>query len=151
MIAATKPIRRVLVAEDNEDHLFLTVRALRDWQNDVQLEVDAVSDGEQLLDFLYRRGPYADRPRPHVILMDIKMPKITGLEALEQLKTDPVLRKIPVVVLTSSDRMADVDMAYHLGGNSYVTKQGSVGGMRESLEEVAHFWMDAATLPEPPD
>lgn len=150
MMAATKPVRRVLVAEDNEDHLFLTVRALRDWQNDVTLEVDAVTDGQQLLDFLHRRGDYADRPRPHVIILDIKMPRVTGLEALEKLKTDPVLRRIPVIILTSSDRPADIDTAYELGGNTYVTKQGTVGGMREGLEEVAHFWMDAAKLPEPP-
>ena len=151
MIAASKPVRRVLVAEDNEDHLFLTVRALRDWQNDVILEVEAVSDGEELLDFLYRRGDYADRPRPHVILLDIKMPRVTGIEALERLKTDPTLRRIPVIVLTSSDRPEDVDAVYQLGGNTYVNKQGTVGGMRQSLEEVAHFWMDAAMLPEPPD
>ena len=151
MTAATKPVRRVLVAEDNEDHLFLTVRALRDWENNVILEVDAVSDGEELLDFLYRRGDYADRPRPHVILLDIKMPRLTGIEALERLKTDPALRRIPVIVLTSSDRPEDVEAVYQLGGNTYVNKQGTVGGMRESLEEVAHFWMDAATLPEPPD
>lgn len=151
MMAASKPVRRVLVAEDNEDHLFLTVRALRDWENNVILEVEAVSDGEELLDFLYRRGDYADRPRPHVILLDIKMPRVTGIEALERLKTDPTLRRIPVIVLTSSDRPEDVDAVYQLGGNTYVNKQGTVGGMRQSLEEVAHFWMDAATLPEPPD
>ncbi|MBW3562111.1 MAG: response regulator [Actinobacteria bacterium] len=151
MTAATKPVRRVLVAEDNEDHLFLTVRALRDWENNVILEVDAVSDGEELLDFLYRRGDYADRPRPHVILLDIKMPRVTGIEALERLKTDPTLRRIPVIVLSSSDRPEDVEAVYQLGGNTYVNKQGTVGGMRESLEEVAHFWMDAAMLPEPPD
>lgn len=151
MKTTTRPVRRVLVAEDDEDHLFLTVRALSDWENDVDLEVDAVTDGEQLLDFLYRRGEYADRPRPHVIILDIKMPKVTGLEALETLKTDPVLRRIPVIILTSSDRPADVRTAYHLGTNTYVTKQGSITGMRQGLEDVAHFWMSAATLPEPPE
>lgn len=150
MMTATRPVRRVLVAEDNEDHLFLTVRALRDWENEVDLEVEAVRNGEQLLDFLYRRGGYGDQPRPHVILLDIKMPKITGLEALEKLKTDPVLRRIPVIILTSSDRPADVDLAYQLGGNSYVIKQGTARGMRAGLEDVAHFWLDAAALPEPP-
>lgn len=151
MITMSKPVRRVLVAEDNEDHLYLTVRALRDWANEAVLEVDAVSDGEQLLDFLFRRGGYADRARPHVILLDIKMPKVDGLEALERLKSDPDLRRIPVVILTSSDRSEDIDRAYHLGSNSYVTKQGTVGGMREGLQDVAHYWMDTATLPEPPE
>lgn len=147
MMTATRPVRRVLVAEDDEDHLYLTMRALRDWGN---VEVEGVSDGEQLLDLLYRRGDYADRPRPHVIILDIKMPRVTGIEALERLKTDPTLRKIPVIVLTSSDRPEDIDAVYRLGGNTYVTKQGTVRGMRESLQEVAHFWMDAAELPEPP-
>ena len=140
---------RVLIAEDNEDHLFLTVRALNDMEG-VHLEVDAVRDGEEALDYIHRRGRFADRPRPHLILLDIKMPRVGGLEVLAQLKEDPELRKIPVIVLSSSERREDIDLAYTLGGNSYVTKPVGLEGMRDGLRELTGYWVNLATLPDPP-
>jgi CheY-like chemotaxis protein len=133
---------RVLVADDNEDHLFLTVRALQEVP-DVQLDIETAIDGEEALE-----AAFGERP-PHLILLDIKMPKINGLEVLERLKADDRLRKIPVVVLTSSDRPEDVDATYRLGGNSYVTKPSTGAGLREGLRRVSSYWTALATLPEP--
>lgn len=147
MSSARKPIR-VLVADDNDDHLFLTVRALRDTRG-VVLEVDTVSDGEETLDYLYRRGRFTDRPRPNLILLDLKMPKCSGLEVLERLKDDAELRQIPVVVLTSSERREDICETYRRGASSYVTKPSTVAGFRLGLTQLSEYWTKLASLPEP--
>lgn len=141
---------RVLVAEDNEDHLFLTTRALQQTNTTVHLEVEGVRDGEEALDYFYRRGKYESAERPHLLLLDLKMPKVNGLEVLERIKSDPELRAIPVVMLTSSDRPEDVEEAYRRGTNSYVTKPVSPSGMREGIREITDFWMQVAALPDPP-
>lgn len=140
---------RVLVAEDDEDHLFLTVRALSDVEG-VHLEVDAVRDGEEALDYIQRRGKFADRLRPHLILLDIKMPRVDGFEVLARLKEDPELKKIPVVILSSSGRREDINETYRLGGNSYVTKPVGLESMREGIRELTDYWVTLVSLPEPP-
>jgi CheY-like chemotaxis protein len=137
-----------LVADDNEDHLFLTVRALREVPG-VELEIETAKDGEEALDAVYRRGRFVDGRPPHLILLDIKMPKVNGLEVLERVKADERLRRIPVVVLTSSERPEDVAATYRLGGNSYVTKPATGSGLREGLRRVSSYWTALATLPEP--
>ena len=140
---------RVLVAEDNQDHRFLTVRALRQAGGD-DLEVEAVDDGEQALDFLYRRGEYGDRQRPHLILLDLRMPRVSGLEVLEQVKGDAELRSIPIIVLTSSDLPEDVTTAYRLGTNSYVTKPAGAAVL-EGLLSIGQYWLGGtASLPQVP-
>jgi CheY-like chemotaxis protein len=144
----TAPVR-ILVAEDNEDHLFFITRALRGMKH-VTFEVEAVQDGSEALDFVYRRQGYEDRQRPHMILLDLKMPRVQGLEVLEVLKGDPVLRSIPIAVLTSSDRREDVEASYRAGGNSYVIKQPTFQGLREELESVGNYWANVSVLPEPP-
>lgn len=146
---ATEPLR-ILVAEDNEDHLFLTIRALHGIDG-VSIEVDAVRDGQEALDYLYRRGRFAGTPRPNLILLDVKMPKVGGLEVLERIKTDAELRSIPVVVLSSSERREDVDMTYQLGGNSYVPKRSGPSGLREGIGQLSAYWTSLAALPTPPD
>lgn len=140
---------RVLVAEDNEDHLFFIVRALRDVEG-VQFEVDTVHDGEEALDFLYRRGRFGGQLRPHLMFLDLKMPRVNGLTVLQQIKVDPELRSIPIAVLTSSDRQEDVDAAYRAGGNTYMVKQPSFAGLQAEMQQVGDFWAGVAVLPEPP-
>lgn len=140
---------RVLVAEDNEDHLYLTTKALEATNGGLRLEVQGVRDGEEALDFFYRRGKYENAERPHLLLLDLKMPKVGGLEVLDALKNDPELRAVPIVVLTSSDRPEDVEETYRRGGNSYVTKPVTPNGMREGLREITDYWMHVAALPEP--
>lgn len=146
----TAAVRRVLLVEDNEDHRFLTVRALQQHGSTVELEIVAVKDGEEALDYVYRRGPFAGRPRPHLILLDLRMPRVDGFDVLRQLKSDDELHIIPIVVLTSSDRPEDIDAAYRLGTNAYVTKPVTVSGMRERLSRLSEHWFLQSTLPQPP-
>lgn len=143
-----KPVR-VLVADDNEDHLFFIERALGQIEGDLQ--VDTVQDGVEVMDYLHRRGDFADKERPHLILLDLRMPRRDGIEVLEELKADPKFRKIPVCVLTSSDRPEDIEAAYNSGGNSYVVKPSDLKGILEELQIVGDYWAKTATLPEPPN
>jgi CheY-like chemotaxis protein len=145
----SEPVR-VLVAEDNEDHLFFITRALQAMAN-VTFEVSAVHDGAEALDFVYRRGGFAEQPRPHLILLDLKMPRVQGLEVLQVLKGDPELRSIPIAVLTSSDRQQDVDASYRAGSNTYVIKRHTFTDLREELQAVSDFWTSVAVLPQPPN
>lgn len=138
---------RVLVAEDNEDHRFLTMRALQDVKG-VNIDVEGVRDGEEALAYVQRQGEYAGKSLPHVIFLDLRMPKVNGLEVLARLKADPDLSCIPVVVLTSSDRAEDVDAAYRLGTNSYVTKPGVGADLRSGLRTVADYWTASSVLPD---
>lgn len=137
---------RVLVAEDNEDHRFLTMRALRNVEG-VNTSVEGVRNGEEVLAYVHGRGEYAGKPLPDVIFLDLRMPKLNGLEVLERLKTNPSLSCIPVVMLTSSDRAEDVDAAYRLGTNSYVTKGGFGSDLGGGLRSVADYWMNTSLLP----
>lgn len=137
---------RVLVAEDNEDHRFLTMRALRDVKG-VKIHVEGVRDGEEVLAYVQQQGKYEGKALPHVIFLDLRMPKLGGLEVLERLKSDPDLSFIPIVVLTSSDRSEDVHAAYRLGTNSYVTKQGFGSDLSNGLRSVADFWTTTSVLP----
>lgn len=139
---------RVLLAEDNQDHLFLTIRALREAEG-TQLEVEAVEDGKEALDYLNRTGRFKGRPLPHLILLDLKLPKVHGLDVLRALKEDPELKEIPVVVLTSSDRPEDIASSYRLGANSFVTKPTTAGGFQAGLEQVRRYWTEVSALPEP--
>ena len=140
---------RILVAEDNEDHLFFITRALTE-ASDGELQIESVTDGAEVLDYIHQRGEYADRLRPHMILLDLKMPKIDGLGVLRELKGDPELRRIPIAVLTSSDRPEDVAASYDHGGNTYIVKPSSFTDLREWLQAVNDFWTEVAVLPEPP-
>lgn len=137
---------RVLLAEDDADHAFFTVRAFHD-AHGVGVEIVTVEDGEKALDYLHQRGEYSDAVRPHLIVLDLKMPKVNGLEVLEEIKNDESLRTIPTVVLSSSDRPQDVQESYSRQANSYVTKPASLSGLREGVQEMARYWIDVATLP----
>ena len=137
---------RVLIAEDNEDHLFLTVRALREVDG-VHLEIETVRDGEQALDYMHRRGEYAGKTLPHLVLLDIKMPKVDGLEVLRELKETPALKAIPTVMLSSSERPEDVDETYRLGGNSYVTKPSNSSGLRDGVRRLGAYWAGLVAFP----
>lgn len=138
---------RVLVAEDNEDHRFLTMRALQDVKG-VDIDVEGVRNGEEALAYVQGQGEYAGKELPHVIFLDLRMPKLSGLEVLARLKSDPDLSCIPVVVLTSSDRAEDIDAAYRLGTNSYVTKHGAGAELQSGLRNVADYWTATSVLPD---
>lgn len=135
---------RVLLAEDNSDHAFFTTRAFQEAHGG-ELEMHTVTDGEQVLSYLKKEGAL----RPHLVVLDLRMPKKSGLEVLAEMRDDDELRRIPVVVLSSSDRPEDVEESYARGANSYVTKPASLSGLREGVGQLARYWMDVASLPEP--
>lgn len=148
MMAPTTTRPRVLLAEDNIDHAFFTTRAFLDVHGS-ELDMRTVGDGEQLLDYLHHRGEFTNALRPHLVVLDLKMPKKGGLEVLAEMNGDEGLRNIPVVVLSSSDRPEDINASYVLGANSYITKPASLSGLREDVGELARYWLDVASLPEP--
>ncbi len=131
---------RILLAEDDPRDVELTLQALS--RHDLGSKVDVVSDGEQALDYLYRRGTWERRSAGHpaVVLLDLKMPKVDGLEVLRQVKRDEALQIIPVVVLTSSREERDVTASYDLGGNAYVVKPIHFNEFVDAVAELGAFW-----------
>ena len=136
----------ILLADDDADDRAFTVRALR--HNRVANDVRTVEDGEQLLDYLHGRGPYeGDAPRPGLILLDLNMPRKDGREALEEIKRDPVLCSIPVVVLTTSEAEQDILQTYELGVNAFVTKPVTFEGLSTAVKVLSDFWFELVKLP----
>jgi CheY-like chemotaxis protein len=146
-VACARPIT-ILLADDDEDDRMLTREA---WQESrLTNELHEVEDGEQLMDFLYRRGAYADpdtSPRPDLILLDLNMPRKDGREALREIKSDPSLRCIPVVVLTTSHAEADIYRTYDLGVNSFITKPVSCEALVEMMRTLGRYWFEIVELP----
>lgn len=136
---------RVLVAEDDDDHRFLTVRALHR-AYDGPVEILEAHDGVETLEYLYGSGSHEGSPPPHVVFLDLRMPRATGFEVLERLRADPARATIPVVVVSSSADRTDIDHAYALGTNSYVTKAGSPE-LSDHLLRVAEYWTRRSELP----
>jgi len=141
------PIRTILLAEDNINDIELTIAALR--SNNVANEVVVVRDGAAALDYLYRRSAFASRSPepPGLLLLDLKMPKVDGLEVLQQIKGDRALRTIPIVVLTSSREESDLVRTYGLGVNAYVVKPVVFNEFMGAVKALGKFW---AVVNEPP-
>lgn len=139
--------QRILVVEDNENDLELTLDALS--EHKLVNHIDTVSDGEEALDYLYRRGSYSSREtqNPIVILLDLKLPKVSGLEVLKDIKENPELKMIPVVILTSSKEESDIVSSYQYGVNAYVVKPVEFHGFIDAVRQLGVFW---ALLNEPP-
>lgn len=133
-------VKRILLAEDNANDLELTLAALQ--QNRLANEVVIVRDGAEALDYLFRRGQYADRAggAPVLLLLDLKMPKVDGLEVLKQIKSDPLLRAMPVVMLTSSREESDIVRSYDLGVNAYVVKPVDFTEFMDAVRQLGAFW-----------
>jgi CheY-like chemotaxis protein len=133
-------LKRILLAEDNAQDLELTLAALQHYR--VANEVVPVRDGGEALDYLYRRGAFADRSGapPVLVLLDLKMPKVDGLEVLRQIKSDPALRTIPVVMLTSSREESDLIRSYDLGVNAYVVKPVDFSEFMDAVRQLGAFW-----------
>jgi CheY-like chemotaxis protein len=133
-------IGRILMVEDDPKDVELTLTALEDYN--LANEVVVTGDGEEALDFLYYRGKWASRPRenPAVMLLDLKLPKVDGLEVLRQVKSDENLHLIPVVVLTSSHEEKDLVTSYRLGVNAYVVKPVDFHEFVNAIRELGVFW-----------
>jgi CheY-like chemotaxis protein len=140
-------VRKILLVEDNSNDVELTLSALSEYH--LANEVDVVRDGEEALDYLYKRGKYTERTtvNPAVVLLDLKLPKIDGLEVLEQIKADPDLKTVPVVMLTSSREEQDLIRSYSLGVNAYVVKPVEFSEFLHALKELGLFW---AVINQPP-
>jgi CheY-like chemotaxis protein len=140
-------IKYVLVVDDNDNDLAMTQMALI--KQNVVLQTAVAHDGAEALDYLYRRGQFMGREssQPHVVLLDLKMPLVDGLEVLRQMKSDPELKTIPVVMLTSSSEEKDVIKSYQLGANAYVVKPVDFQKFLKVINEVSVFW---TTINEPP-
>ncbi len=140
-------LKRILLVEDSSRDAELVMDALK--EHLLANEVVHLQDGAEALDYLYQRGDFAARPEglPAVILLDLKMPKVDGLEVLRQLKGDAKLKVIPVVVMTSSREEQDLIRSYELGVNAYVVKPVKFQGFVEAVKQLGVFW---AVLNEPP-
>jgi CheY-like chemotaxis protein len=140
-------MRRILLVEDDPKDVELTLTALEEYN--LANEVVVAHDGEEALDYLYCRGNFAGRPdqNPAVLLLDLKLPKVDGLEVLQQIKSDGNLKMIPVVVLTSSREEKDMVTSYQLGVNAYVVKPVDFHEFVNAIKELGMFW---AIINEPP-
>jgi CheY-like chemotaxis protein len=133
-------LRRILLAEDSRNDVELTLAALA--ENRLANQVDVVRDGAEALDYLYCRGAYQTRPavNPALVLLDLKMPKVNGLEVLKQIKEDTTLQTIPVVMLTSSREEGDLLSSYQLGVNAYVVKPVDFNDFMAAVRQLGGFW-----------
>jgi len=140
-------LKRILLAEDNPKDVELSMAALE--EHNLANEVVAVRNGAEALDYLYRRGSFASRPEgiPAVVLLDLKMPKVDGMEVLRQIKGDERLKVIPIVILTSSREEQDLVRSYKLGVNAYVVKPIDFQQLIDAVKQLGLFW---AVLNEPP-
>ncbi|TAK95891.1 MAG: response regulator [Verrucomicrobia bacterium] len=142
-----KRLGPILLAEDNLNDVELTLAALK--QNHIANEVVVARDGQEALDYLYRRGNFQKREAGHpvVVFLDLKMPKVDGLEVLRQMKSDATIKMIPVVMLTSSREENDLVRSYSLGANAYVVKPVGFEQFLDAVRQLGIFW---AVLNEPP-
>ncbi|HEU4437235.1 MAG TPA: response regulator [candidate division Zixibacteria bacterium] len=134
--------RIILLIEDNPDDVELTMRALK--KNNIQIEVVVARDGIEALDYLFGEGKYAGRNTtllPQVILLDLKLPKLGGLEVLERLRTDPRTKLLPVVILTSSKEEQDLLSGYSRGANSYIRKPVDFNQFTEAVRQLGLYWL----------
>src|SRR5687768_4235370 len=139
----------VMLVEDNIDHAELVLRTLAD--HNIANQVRHFLDGQSALDYLYKRGEYAnseDTPRPQVILLDLRLPRVDGMDVLKTIKEDPDLKSIPVVVLTTSEAEKDVARAYYNNANSYLVKPVGFEEFKKLMDDLGFYWLGWNTNPE---
>ncbi len=136
----------ILLVEDNPGDIRLTVEALK--ENTMPNKLNVVNDGADALTFLYKRGKYADAPRPDLILLDLNLPKMNGLEILEEIKKDPALKRIPVVIFTASSAQRDILNSYNHHANCYITKPVHLEQFIAVVKSIENFWLNVVKLPQ---
>ena len=139
----------ILLVEDNADDVELTLHALH--QERLANRIEVARDGEEALDFLFCRGPYAHRSfeqPPRIVLLDLKLPKLDGIEVLREIKNDPRTKAIPVVILTASREESDITNGYHLGVNGYIQKPVDFDNFRSIVKQLGLYWL-VVNLPPP--
>ncbi len=149
MIQITNLINTILIAEDDPEDRLLTQEAMDEATLDQRVQF--VEDGEQLLAYLRREGIYCDSeqfPAPGIILLDLNMPRLDGRQALKEIKSDPELRNIPVVVLSTSCNEEDIRRTYALGVNSFITKPSNFAELVQIMKTIRSYWFHVVSLPE---
>lgn len=135
----------ILLAEDNPDDILITKRA---WSKGlIKNKLYIVNDGEEALEFLYKQGEYSNAPTPGLMLLDLKMPRVDGFEVLKTVKQDAKLKKLPIIVLTTSNREKDIQLAYSLGCNSYIVKPVNYEKFIEAVKTIQRYWMIMCEIP----
>jgi CheY-like chemotaxis protein len=138
----------ILLADDDEEDRMMTADALL--ASKLANDFKTVGDGEEMMDYLYHRGkhaPPASSPRPGLVLLDLNMPKKDGREVLREMKADPALRSIPVVILTTSRTEEDIGRTYDLGANSFIVKPVTFDGLVQAMKVVTEYWFQIVHLP----
>ncbi len=142
--AHSRPVE-ILLVEDNPADVRLTVEGLKEAR--IANRLTAMMDGDSALDFLYRRGAHTDAPRPDLILLDLNLPGIDGRTVLAQIKDDPELRVIPVVIITSSEAEADIIKSYEAHANCFISKPIDFDGFLRVVRSIENFWFTIVRLP----
>lgn len=140
----TSPPRRILLVEDGPDDVDLTFEAIKD--AGVEVEVDVVENGVDAVAYLRRQGRHADTQRPDLVLLDLNLPRMDGREVLAEVKSDPLLRRIPIIVLTTSDAREDITQAYDLHANCCITKPVDFDRWIQLFQLIEAFWLDLVRL-----
>jgi chemotaxis family two-component system response regulator Rcp1 len=143
----TGPIQ-ILLVEDNPGDARLTVEALKEGR--VPTELHVASDGDEAMAFLRKEGRFADAPRPDMILLDLNLPRRSGAEVLKDIKADPALRTVPVIVLSTSRASKDIEHSYELQASCFITKPTDVWRFFEAMKSVEDFWLATVRLPAAP-
>lgn len=139
---------KILMVDDDPEDVFLTKHAFR--KGRVENDFRSVSNGKQLLEYLRNEGQFADRkahPRPNIVLLDINMPIMNGFEALEEIRKDPDISDVPVVIMTTSREHVDISRGYSIGASSYIAKPVTPAAMTEVVEVISNYWFKIAELP----
>ncbi len=134
----------ILLVEDNPGDILLAREAL---ENEPQIELPVVSNGEEAIAYLEQEGDHSEAPRPDLVILDLNLPRKSGLEFLEKVKNDPRFRSIPVIVLTISGHEEDIEKAYENHANCFITKPVRLAEYAEIIQGIKNFWLDTTTLP----
>ncbi|MFN3756709.1 MAG: response regulator [Flavobacterium sp.] len=136
----------ILLVEDNEGDILLTIEAFE--ESKIQTNISVVKNGKDALDFIFKRGAFKDVEKPDIILLDINIPIFNGHDVVQQLKNDPVLKKIPVIMLTTSSNPKDIHKAYENHTNSFVTKPIEMKDFLDAVLKIEEFWLQLCKLPK---
>ena len=142
----SKKTVHILLVEDNEGDILLTIEAFE--ESKINTKISVARNGQEALDFLYKKGTFSDATKPDLILLDINLPIYNGHEVLKQIKTDLDLKKIPIIMLTTSAFSNDINQAYENNCNSYVKKPLDMDEFIEAILKIENFWLELCTLPE---
>lgn len=134
----------ILLVEDNDGDILLTIEAFEECK--VKTEISIAKNGQEALDFLFNRGAFIDAKKPDLILLDINIPILNGHEVLQEIKSDPTLKKIPVIILTTSSNQKDIDKAYENHTNSYIKKPLEIEDFLNVIKKIEDFWFQLTIL-----